>query len=296
MGLLNEGLFFIDDRGKSVIATAKRDRERQIMASDEEILREAVERAGWIAVHADPARSAVQVRFCVRNVREAAITAAGAILLRHPFRDVVLCYKTGAWRTERLGGGLEAATRFLTVLEKADEELASERFRPRITECDGILKERDDTRARGCASILQAWRERGGQYFDGLPHMLEHLELIDAAWVVDLSYEEPEGVFRHVGKEFDILLESLKKEVAGRPLMTHPDPHYGRWLSSGCRELASREEAQSLEVTFDEPLLATQSYAALRLPWKLEDDSDRVTALRFSVERTPLAQESLRVA
>lgn len=296
MGLLNEGLFFIDDRGKSVIATAKLDAVRQSRASDEEILQEAVERAGWIAVFADPQRSAVQVHFSIRSVREAAITAAGAMLLRHPFREVLLRYKAGDWRQERLGGGLDAATRFLTVLEKADEELAAERFRPQVADCDGFLGERDSIRARACASVLQAWRERRGAYFDGLLPMLEHLELIESAWVVDLSYEEPEGVFRHVGEEYDVLLDSFKGEVSGRPLMTHPDPHYGRWLSAGYRELAHREEPQGLEVRFDEPLLATQSYAALRLPWKLEDDSDRVTALRLCVERTSAAPEERQVA
>ena len=53
MSLLTDGLFFVDDRGKTVIAKPKDTAFGR--AEEQEILREAVEVAGWVAVFADPA-------------------------------------------------------------------------------------------------------------------------------------------------------------------------------------------------------------------------------------------------
>lgn len=268
MGLLNDGLFFIDHRGKSVIAKQRHDAAGDPAASEPEILREAVEEAGWAAVFADPGRSAVNVQFAVERIAESTLKTLSALLLRHDFKEVLLSYKVLDWQRERHEDSALAAARLWTAVREGDRRLAQARVSEAFLDPDILLGAPGSGQMARAAALFDAWKRNGGRYFAGLPAMMEALELDRQADLLEITPEHPGGVFRHIGLDCATLQNFVGPRHESFPLSAYPDPHIGRWAANRYSRIVQSREPQLAEMSLVRPVLGSLNYRCLRLPWR----------------------------
>ena len=278
MSLLTDGLFFVDDRGKTVIAKPKDTAFGR--AEEQEILREAVEVAGWVAVFADPARSAVNVQISAAHVTEKAITATGMMLLSYQFKEVRISCLGTEWRREAHSDPAEAASALFLMLQDADRDLAAARFKEQHLDAHRLLGNDVHEAELGLMAVMQAWSDHQGKSFNRMLQMLESLELMDTAMIVELSEDHSPSIIRHFGQDFIKRCPQLGK-LLNQPLDKHPEPHFARWLDGRYRMIAEAMEPELFDMRLAEPIFGLDSYRCLRLPWALKDGGYLVTSLRI---------------
>ena len=279
MSLLNEGLFFIDHRGKSVIAQQRRDAAGNALADESDILREAVEEAGWAAVFAQPGRDAVNVQFAVERIAEETLSALSAVLLRYPFKQVLLSYKGLEWKRESHDDSALAAARVWTAVREADHALSKQRLCETVLDPDSLLTSKDEPGEFANAAVLfEAWRRNGGRYFNGLPAMMRGIGADRHSHVLEITRENPGGVYRHVGPQCTI----MKHFGEGFPVIAYPDPVIGRWAARRYRQIVGQSKPELTRTNIAESGGGEVRYNCLRLPWKCDSGLDQVTVMRIN--------------
>lgn len=281
MGLLNDGLFFIDHRGKSVIARQRQDDLGQFLSSEADVLREAVEEAGWAAMFADPRRSAVNIQFSVERVSEPTLEAISKVLLRHDFKEVLLSYKVLEWQRERHNDSALAAARVWTAVREGDQALARRRVTERSLNPDILLSAEGSGTLARAAALFDAWKSNGGRYFTGLPAMMKALELECQADILEITPDHPGGVFQHIGSDCVTLHNFLGERHRGFPLSAYPDPHIGRWAVARYSSIVQSRRPQLSETSLVRPVLGSLSYHCLRLPWQSDNGRAHMTVMRI---------------
>lgn len=278
MSLLNQGLFFIDQRGKSVIAQQRRTDEGVPLADEGEILKEAVEQAGWAAVFAEPKRSAVNVQFDVESVSEATLNALSAVLLRYDFKEILLSFKVLDWQRERHSDSALAAARVWMAVREGENTLTKQKVDESFQSPDSLLAGHPQGEAATAAIMFDAWKRQGGSYFASLPSMMESLDAGHHSHILEMTRDQPCGVFRHVGANCAL----MGRFEEGFPLIAYPDPLIGRWASARYRQIVASGEPQLSQITVRPRASQGHSYRCLRLPWKNAGGNPHFTIIRIN--------------
>lgn len=285
MSLLNQGLFFIDDRGKCVIAQRRRDARKKPLAEDSEILHEAVEQAGWVAIFAEPHCRDITIQFDLRSVREQALTELGALFLRYPFKAVTLSYKSVGWHRLRFTDGMEAAAGLWRSLRDGDIALERARFERQPLSLEALAATPEDARQEPFSALLSKWRDTGGRYFPGLMPMIEGLEVADRTTAIAVTRDHPSGVFQYLGACTRKLHGGFADKAVGAPVLKHPDAHYARWVGGLYQKVSKRGEPSLETVNFKEHINGVPGYDTLRLPWRDGKGTTLVTSFRIDYDR-----------
>jgi hypothetical protein len=134
------------------------------------------------------------------------------------------------------------------------------------------LLEEDTTASKTLASVLEFWRERGGQIPQDLTPRLRDIGILPRLVLVEANPSEGAGRFQYIGTAFTMYGERWPREAVGRSFLEQPDKVYAARVAESCKKAIGSSAPWYAHIdaciAMPEQEPRRSRYKCLKTPWQ----------------------------
>ncbi len=238
--------------------------------ADFDIAAYAVRNLGWIEISMDRPAGRIEAKFRSLTVSFGAVSALYALLSDSDWKTIRFEYDLFGWMTETY----EDSGRACAALHVVVQSVIKFFHHPPYTAVEknpASLREEDAGGSKMLASVLDLWREHGGQIPEDLTAKLRDIGILPRLVLVDADTSASAGRFQYIGSAFTMYGERWPHEAVGRNFLEQPDKMYAARAAESCRKAIGSSAPWYAHIdaciTMPEQEARRSRYKCLKTPW-----------------------------
>lgn len=238
----------------------------------------AVRNLGWIEISQDRPAGRIEAKFRSLSVSFGAVSALYQLLSDPDWTDIRFEHDLFGWMTQAYTNNHAASAALHNIVRSVIDFYHHPPYTA-VEKNPASLHEEETAASKVLASVLEFWRERGGQIPEDLTPRLRDIGILPRLMLIGVDSSGTDGRFQYIGTGFTIYGDRWPREAIGRNIQEQPDRAYAARVAESCMMAALRSEPGYTHVDarigLPEQEPRRSRYKCLKTPWQ-HSRGDRV--------------------
>ncbi len=245
---------------------------------DFDITAYAVRNLGWIEISQDRPAGRIAAKFRSLTVSFGAVSALYQILSDPVWTEIRFEHNLFGWMTDTYTGNHAASAALHGIVQSVIDFYHHPPYTS-LEKSPASLHDENSAESKTLATVLDFWRERGGDIPDDLTPRLRDIGILPRLMLIGMDSSGMDGRFQFIGSGFTVYGKRWPREAIGQNIQEQPDRIYAANVAESCTMAALSSEPNYTHVDACIGMPGQDHrrsrYKCLKTPWT-DSRGDRV--------------------
>jgi hypothetical protein len=238
---------------------------------DFDITAYAVRNLGWIEISQDRPAGRIAAKFRSLTVSFGAVSALYQILSDPVWTEIRFEHELFGWMTDTYTSNHAASAALHGIVQSVIDFYHHPPYTS-LEKSPASLHDENSAESKTLATVLDFWRERGGDIPDDLTPRLRDIGILPRLVLVEANPSGDGDRFQYIGSAFTMYGAQWPHEAVGRSIMEQPDKVYAARVAESSKQVIGSSAPwyahidASIAMPEQEP--RRSRYKCLKTPWR----------------------------